>query len=196
MIRLLKTLVALAIVGAVIAGILLWPILSRGISAKDQPTWIEVQLARAMRHLAIPRADRDRRNPVPAGPEAIEAGLEHFADHCATCHANNGSGDTEIGRNLYPKAPDMREAATQDLSDGELFAIIEHGVRLTGMPAWGTGTPDNERESWMLVHFIRHLPTLTPEELAKMESLNPKSPEESTDEDEERRFLEGKDLKK
>ena len=76
---------------------------------------------------------------------------------------NDGSGDTSIGRSLYPPAPDMRAARTQALSDGELFAIIENGIRLTGMPAWGTGTPEGERDSWALVHFIRRMPSLTPD---------------------------------
>ena len=59
------------------------------------------------------------------------------ADHCATCQANGGSGQTEIGQNLYPKAPDMRLPRTQNLRDGEIYYIINNGVRLTGMPAWG-----------------------------------------------------------
>ena len=85
----------------------------------------------------------------------------------------------------------MRAAATQSLSDGELFSIIENGIRLTGMPAWGTGTPEGERESWALVHFIRHLPSLTPEEIARMEALNPKTPDQLREEEETRRFLAG-----
>jgi hypothetical protein len=111
------------------------------------------------------------------------------------CHANDGSGDTEIGRSLYPRAPDMRAAATQDLSDGELFSIIENGVRLTGMPGWATGTAEGERASWALVHFIRRLPKLTDDEIARMEELNPKTQEEWREQDEARRFLAGEDAK-
>src|SRR5215204_5096493 len=85
--------------------------------------------------------------------------MAHFADHCAVCHGNDGRGDTEMGRGLYPKAPDMRLDATQQLSDGELFYIIEHGIRFTGMPGWRTGTTAGEESSWHLVRFIRHLPT-------------------------------------
>ena len=70
----------------------------------------------------------------------------------------------------------MRATNTQSLTDGELFSIIEHGIRLTGMPAWGNGTPEGERDSWGLVHFVRRLPKLTPEEIERMESLNPKTP--------------------
>ena len=72
----------------------------------------------------------------------------------------------------------MTQRPTQELSDGELFAIIENGIRLTGMPGWGTGTAESGYGSWGLVHLIRHLPDLTPEELAEMEALNPKTPAE------------------
>jgi hypothetical protein len=83
-----------------------------------------------------------------------------------------------MGRRLYPRAPDMRSGETQLLTDGELFSIIRNGIRLTGMPAWGNGTPPEDVGTWELVHFVRHLPKLTQAELAEMESLNPKSPAE------------------
>jgi mono/diheme cytochrome c family protein len=118
-------------------------------------------------------------NPVAATSEALERGLKHWADGCAMCHGNDGSGDTSIGRSVYPPAPDMRGPKTQGMSDGELFYVIERGVPLTGMPARGTGTPDGERASWELVLFIRHLPVLTAEEIKQMEALNPRSPMEA-----------------
>jgi mono/diheme cytochrome c family protein len=133
-------------------------------------------------------------NPVTRTQAVLTEGLEHYSDHCAVCHANNGSGNTEIGRGLYPPPPDMRAAATQDLSDGELFSIIENGIRLTGMPAWGTGNAEGERASWALVHFIRRMPELTDEEIRRMESLNPKSANEWREEEEARRFLAGEDV--
>jgi hypothetical protein len=85
----------------------------------------------------------------------------------------------------------MRLRATQRLSDGELFYIIENGVRLTGMPAWAT--PGSEEESWKLVHFIRHLPRLAPEELIEMERLNPRSAAEWRELEQEEQFLRGED---
>jgi hypothetical protein len=85
----------------------------------------------------------------------------------------------------------MRQAATQNLSDGELFYIIENGVKLTGMPAWGTGTPEGERDSWHLVQFIRRLPSLSEAELAEMDDLNPRSAADWQALEEERRFLAG-----
>jgi mono/diheme cytochrome c family protein len=148
-------------------------------------------VARFARRLAIPAAARDRQNPVPQSPEAIRDGLEHFADHCAICHGNDGSGQTDIGQGLYPKAPDMRLPATQELTDGELFYLIENGVPLTGMPAWDTGTPEGEEGSWRLVRFTRHLLELSAEEIAEMEALNPKSPEEWRQQMEIEEFLRG-----
>src|SRR5436305_995608 len=119
--------------------------------------------------------------------------MAHYADHCAACHANDGSGETELGLGLYPKPPDMRLAATQSLTDGELFFIIENGVRLTGMPAWSTGHTDSEESTWHLVHFIRELPRLRPEKIEDMKRLNPRSPADLQQEIEEQKFLHGSD---
>src|SRR5881628_1545507 len=128
---------------------------SRGFSARDNPNAAEAFIARQLRHMAVPRGARQMTNPVPASAEVLSEAREHFADHCASCHANDGSGNTTIGKNLYPKAPDMRLDATQQLTDGELYHIIQNGVRLTGMPAWGKVDDDNDEDSWKLVYLIR-----------------------------------------
>jgi len=183
----------------------LFVVLRHGVSARDQPTQAEIFVARRLRHLAIPYSARQMTSPHAATAESVKAGMEHFADHCATCHGNDGSGDTEIGKGLYPKAPDMRREETQALSDGELFYIIENGIRFTGMPGWGKGGDadagaahgtdgeDESHDTWALVHFIRHLPKLTDDELAQMKALNPKSPEEWEQEQQMREFLKGGD---
>jgi mono/diheme cytochrome c family protein len=164
------------------------------VSAREQPSWIEERGALFLRSWLTPSRYKGLNNPVSASPEIIAAGREHFADHCSTCHANDGSGNTEMGRNFYPKAPDMRLPRTQNLTDGELFYIIENGVRLTGMPGWSSGTPEGERSSWHLVHFIRHLPSLTPEELKDMERFNPRSGAEIEDAKRIEDFLKGTDV--
>ena len=160
-----------------------------GLSTRGEPGRIEAMIAKSARAMAIPSSVRTLQNPVPASSEAVAEGMAHYADHCATCHGNDGSGKTEMGQGLFPKAPDMRLPATQDLSDGELFYVIEHGIRFTGMPGWGTGTDAGEQSSWQLVHFMRHLPKLTPEELDAMRDRNPRSPQEIRLELEEERFL-------
>jgi mono/diheme cytochrome c family protein len=164
---------------------------SRGISAKAQPGRVETFVARTMRRFAMPRSARELKNPVPKSPEIIAEGMAHYADHCAACHANDGSGETDIGIGLYPKPPDMRLDATQSLSDGELFYIIENGVRLTGMPAWSNGTEEGRQSTWHLVHFMRELPKLTTDQIERMKTLNPRSPEEIRQQIEEEKFLGG-----
>ena len=126
-----------AIMALVMVVAFIW-IGSRGISAKAQPGRVETLVARTMRRVAMPRSARDLRNPVAKTPDVLAEGMAHYADHCAACHANDGSGETELGLGLYPKPPDMRRTPTQSLTDGELFYIIENGVRLPGMPAWST----------------------------------------------------------
>jgi mono/diheme cytochrome c family protein len=163
-----------------------------GFSARDTPHAAEAFLAQRMRRWAIPANARKMKNSFSDSAEAVEAGRMHFADHCASCHGNDGRGKTEIGQNLYPKAPDMWGKQTQSLSDGEIFYIIKNGVRLTGMPAWGQDTTEDDRASWHLVSFIRHLPWITPKELEEMKAMNPVSPSELKEREEEARFLEGK----
>jgi mono/diheme cytochrome c family protein len=144
----------------------------RGFSALATPSAIEVFVATAARRMALPSSYRQIRNPFPPSTENIRAGMAHFSDHCATCHANDGGGQTLFGKGLYPKPPDMRAAGTQSKSDGELYYTIANGVRLSGMPAFGPVHTD--AQAWRLILFIRHLPQITDEELTEMKGLNPK----------------------
>ena len=148
---------------------------STGLRAQPVPGAIEARMARAVRALAVPSDIRNMQNPVARSSDAIGTGMRHFARYCSVCHGNDGTGQGAFGKGLFPKPPDMKERLTQDLTDGELFYIIENGVRFTGMPAFGTGTSDPKGETlaWQLVHFIRHLPTITTDEIGEMESLNP-----------------------
>lgn len=192
----MRTKVVLASVAVVLAvvAVTVWIEVQHGFSARDNPTALEAFVARKVRRTGIPSGARYQKNPFTATAEVLTEARRHFADHCAVCHGNDGSGGTTVGRNLYPKAPDMRVAETQDLTDGELYYIIHNGVRLTGMPAWGEAHGGEDEDSWKLVLFIRHLPKLTPEEERDMERYNPKSAADRAEEEEEKKFLEGGNL--
>src|SRR5277367_1360959 len=183
--KLILLLLVLAAGLAIAAGV---SMLHGGLSARATPTALEAFLARHAHRLSIPADARNTHNPLTATDENLKEARAHFADHCATCHGNEGSGDTMYGRGLYPKPPDLRKAETQGLSDGEIFWIIENGVRFTGMPAFGGGK-DSGNDSWKLVLFIRHLPALADEERLEMERANPKGPGDREEEDEEQDFL-------
>jgi mono/diheme cytochrome c family protein len=181
----LLLLLAIPIVMALVG--LSW-LISSGLSARDNPGAFETRFARKVHRLAIPSSARNLSNPMQSSPELLVEARRHFADHCASCHGNDGSGMTEMGQKLNPRVPDMRAAETQNLSDGELYYIIENGVRFTGMPAWGTGGT-NDHDTWHLVLFIRHLPNTTNEDMQDMQNSNPRSPAEMKEEELENEFL-------
>ncbi len=184
----LLLIVAVLVVGIVIAiGV---SMLHNGLSARATPTALEAFFAQHAHRLSIPSNARDMHNPLPTTNENLAAARDHFADHCSSCHGNDGGGDTMYGKGLYPKPPDLRQAETQNLTDGELFWIIENGVRFTGMPAFGGGH-GSEDDSWKLVLFIRHLPQLRDEERLDMEKMNPKGPDDREEEQDEQDFLGG-----
>jgi mono/diheme cytochrome c family protein len=163
--------------------------LHNGLSARATPTALEAFFAQHAHRMSIPSDARKMHNPMQPSEENLKSARDHFADHCSSCHANDGSGDTMYGKGLYPKPPDLRQAETQKLSDGELFWIIENGVRFTGMPAFGGH--GSEDDSWKLVLFIRHLPQLRDEERLGMEKMNPKGPDDREEEQDEQDFLGG-----
>jgi mono/diheme cytochrome c family protein len=170
---------------------------ARGLSAREEPSAIERWIARRARIAAVPRGAANKTNPVPNTPEILAEARAHWADHCASCHGNDGSGESLMGKRTYPPAPDMRRPETQQMSDGALFYVIQNGVRMTAMPAWGSSNHESsahgEQDSWKLVRFIRHLPDLTFEEKKGMEKLNPKGPDDRKEEEEEEKFLRGED---
>ena len=188
----MRYVVVLAVAVVALIGALVIVRSMNGFSARSAPSSLERMMATMAREYAVPQRMRGAANPVVFSADIFSEGRAHFADHCAGCHANDGSGDTEMGRKMYPRAPDMRLPATQRLTDGELYWIIENGVRLTGMPAWGTGG-DDDVDTWKLVHFIRRLKDVTPEQVEEMKSLNPKTPSELEEEQQDRDFLQGKD---
>jgi len=182
---------ALALIVVALAAGGIFVLGARGFSAREHPSALEGWVARRVRSMAAPAGATDRANPVPDSSEVLAEARAHWADHCAGCHANNGSGDTEMGKRMYPPAPDMRLPDTQQMTDGELFFVIQNGIRMTGMPGWGGGSQHDEQDSWKLVHFIRHLPQVGAEEERGMQSLNPKCPDELKEEQEEKEFLNG-----
>jgi len=129
----------------------------RGFRATTPPSRLEAVLARSVRDLAIPAAQRRLSNPLAANAANLEAGREDFRQHCASCHGRDGRGQTALGGALYPRVPDLRAAATQALSDGELHYLIAYGVQLTGMPAWTNALRHQAADNWKDVLYLRSL---------------------------------------
>jgi predicted CXXCH cytochrome family protein len=166
-----KRLVVMVAVVATVAAIWATLLIRRGFRATAAPSPWEAAVARRVRDFAIPvRASRET-NPLPPTAENLQQGRSDFLTRCSLCHGQDGSGLTPVGTNLYPRVPDLRAAATQALSDGELHYIIENGVQFTGMPAWGNPHRQNADDGWKLVLFIRSLRPLTRQEIVQQAGI-------------------------
>jgi predicted CXXCH cytochrome family protein len=151
---LLSVFAILALVSAIL-------LIRRGFRATSEPSTFEKVLARNVRNFAIPARERNRKNPFEVNSRNVMEAREHFVARCSTCHGSDGRGQTQMGRSLYPRVPDLLSPQTQNLTDGEIHYIIENGVQLTGMPAWSSPHQETEDDSWKLVLFIRDLRPLT-----------------------------------
>lgn len=190
LIRALAVMGALA-TGAVVVGVVTLGIFLRsGFSARPEPSGLEAWLALKLRSMAVPDRYERMKNPVAVDRKTLDDAMAHWADHCAVCHANDGSGQTGMGKHMYPRPPDMRKERTQKMSDGALYHAINQGIRFTGMPAWGR-PGDSDEETWALVAFIRTLPRLTPKQIEAMAGMNPVSPAAVRSRQEEDDFLSG-----
>ncbi len=117
---------------------------------------------------------RARHVQVPArlaDPATVEAGAGLYAEMCAGCHLAPGMETTEISRGLYPRAPELFKGT--DLTPAEEFWTIKHGIKMTGMAAWGP--THNDTLIWDMVGFLRKLPGLTAEQY---ENLVKNAPED------------------
>ena len=147
-----------------VAVVVVWAVvLRKGLSADAPPGPVETAIARRLVVLSIPSAIRSRTNPHAAQPDTWRSAADHFADHCAICHGADGRGRTPFASTMYPPVPDLASDAVQRLSDGAIFAVIQHGVRWTGMPAFASS--HDEDETWRLVSFVRQVPRLTADDL-------------------------------
>ena len=100
--------------------------------------------------------------PWLGDPDKVTIGVEHYAAHCAVCHGAPGVPKGDIARGLYPEPPDLAKAALL-YTPGELFWIVKHGIKMTGMPAWGDHSDD---ELWATVAFVEKLPGMSEQQYA------------------------------
>ena len=132
----------------------------------DQPHW---SVTSWLLNLARDRSIRAQASgiAVPVGfddPARIMVGVSHYAEHCAVCHGAAGVERGDLAEGLYPRPPNLADAARR-YTPAELFWIAKHGIRMTGMPAWGDHSDD---ELWGTVGLIAKLPQMSKEEYAKL----------------------------
>ena len=151
------TLAGVAAVVIVVIGTAYLSIVSGGSVARGrEPPAAEMTVAQWLLHRSVPQEFKTLKNPVSAVADSadVAAGREIYRQKCEICHANDGGGKTDIGAGQYPRPPNLHSPDVQDMSDGEVFYHIRHGIRNTGMPGWGM--PDEH--IWQIVAYLRNLP--------------------------------------
>lgn len=101
-----------------------------------------------------PATAKRLRNPVEHNTANIENGKGLYEANCASCHGADGKGE-QYNKKAKIKAPDLKSHYVMKLTDGEIFYVITHGIKTSGMPASKVKASDRER--WQMVHYVRHL---------------------------------------
>lgn len=106
---------------------------------------------------SIERRARDIEIPDLSDDVLVHAGVNDFNAMCAGCHGAPGRAPSAMGEGLNPPAPDLSRSAAR-MTPAELFWVTKHGIRMTGMPAWGATHDDNAL--WPVVALMARLPEL------------------------------------
>jgi mono/diheme cytochrome c family protein len=136
-------------------------------SATAKPGPLETTLAQYLVVRWIKANSSSESNPLAATPESLRLGREDFEAHCASCHGLDGSGRNQFEADFYPPVTKLA-GRPQPLSDAEIYFIIAHGIRLSGMP--GFAALHRPEEIWRTVLWVRHLDRLSPQEKAAIEA--------------------------
>ena len=113
------------------------------VQADVVPGRLESALLGSALHASVAHHATDGATLWPASDGDIAAGAKLYSQMCARCHGTSSESENRYGRSFYPPAPNFL-AARPSYKDGEMFWIVKHGIRNTGMPAWGNLLSDED----------------------------------------------------
>ncbi len=153
------TVIAVLVVLAVAAGIFIYSGLYN-IGADDHHTKPVFKVMQTLRDRSI--ETKASSLAVPADlmdPKHVVQGAGNYDAMCAVCHLSPGAGQTELSRGLYPAPPNL---TTHRVDEASAFWVIKHGIKASGMPAWGLSM--NDEYIWNMAAFLQKLPDLDADE--------------------------------
>jgi thiosulfate dehydrogenase len=121
---------------------------------------LESKIAMPALDAAVDRRAPDTKNPLQPNDENLAAGIKIYQTNCASCHGDIHQSHAALADGLYPRAPQFLEDAP-DMPENQNFYIIQHGIRLSGMPAWKQVL--SEKEMWQVTTLLSHLDKLPPQ---------------------------------
>jgi mono/diheme cytochrome c family protein len=149
---------AIFLIGSVIAvGVLKYGIVP--VNADVPPSALEMRIFPAALRASVARRAGAQPAPAPSSDEKLIAGAEVYREMCARCHGLPGKGPSVLGSSFYPPAPQLALHPTE-YTEAEMFWIVKHGIRNTGMPAWGKLLSDEDISQ--VVAMVRRLDSPPP----------------------------------
>jgi mono/diheme cytochrome c family protein len=161
---LISALIGTALAGAIIV-LIVMPRMQWNANAEPSPA--ERWVSRYVLFRWVSANAAAERNPIPATPENLRDGEHEYDEHCAVCHAFDGSANNRVGGDFYPPVVRL-DSGLKGLADGRFYFILSNGIRLSGMPAFGT--KHSSDDLWKIILWVRHLPNLTPQERAAIKA--------------------------
>ena len=134
---------------------------------------LERRVAMPSLDASLDRHAAEARNPVAATDASLLAGMKIYQTNCAGCHGDPHQRHGAFGDAFYPRAPQFMEDAP-DMPENQNFYIIQHGIRLSGMPAWESSL--NEQEIWQVTTFLSHMDKLSPALFEQWKTIAGKAP--------------------
>ncbi|MBV8333047.1 MAG: cytochrome c [Candidatus Eremiobacteraeota bacterium] len=129
-------------------------------NADSPPSSLERWAAKTSLHATIDKDAPKTPNPVPLDDANLIAGIKLYGANCIVCHGAADGAPSNVARGLYQHAPQLAKDGVEDDPDGETYWKVAHGIRLTGMPAFGPTL--QERQLWELALFLKHMDRLSP----------------------------------
>ena len=152
--------IILAVVATAIAG---YAIIRTGLmpaNADERPPHFEVWAAKTSLHATLRRSAPRVTDPLPATTENLVAGVKLYAQNCAVCHGDANANATNVADGLYQKPPQLAKEGVEDDPDGVTYWKLRHGIRWTGMPAFGKTL--SEKQLWQVTLFLKTMDHLPP----------------------------------
>lgn len=129
-------------------------------NADGKPSRLERWAASTSLHATLDREAPKGPNPVALNDENLVAGIRTYGENCAVCHGAADGTPSRIARGLYQHPPQLAKDGVEDDPEGVTYWKVAHGIRLTGMPAFGKTLTDEQ--IWQLALFLKHMDQLPP----------------------------------
>ena len=129
------------------------------VNADGTHSSLEARVMPLVLHASIARHASLDTNHLAINEENLKAAVSTYKEMCSRCHSTPGNNPGVYGQSFYPPAPQL-PGGMPNYTDSQLFWTIKHGIRNTGMPAWGSMLSDDE--IWQLVSLLKNSQDLPP----------------------------------